>query len=73
MVKTLMDAIDEVATLPESDQEEIARQLLAHVDKIRRLRADLQAGIASLDAGQSQPLAIDELITRARHRAGAGR
>jgi hypothetical protein len=70
MMELLQQAIDEAGKLPEADQEAIARQLLAHVDKIRRLRADLQAGIASLDGGQGQPLAIDELITRARRRAG---
>jgi hypothetical protein len=70
MVKALKDAIDQIATLPESDQEEIARQLLAYIDKIRRLRADLQAGVDSLDAGRGRPLDMDEVVARARRRAG---
>jgi hypothetical protein len=47
MVKPLTLAIDEIATLPEADQEEIALRLSAHVDKIRRLRADLPADAKS--------------------------
>jgi hypothetical protein len=70
MVKALKTAIDEIAALPEADQEEIARQLLAHVERIRQLRADLHAGIDSLDAGRGQPLDIDDVIARARSRAG---
>jgi hypothetical protein len=70
MVKTLKNAIDEIATLPETDQEEIARQILAHVEKIRRLRTDLQSGVNSLDAGRGRQLDIVDVIARARHRGG---
>jgi predicted transcriptional regulator len=70
MVNTLKNAIDEIATLPEADQEEIARQLLTHVAKVRQLRADLQAGVDSLDAGRGRQLDIDDVIARARHRGG---
>jgi hypothetical protein len=45
MIRVLKEAIDEVAALPESDQEQIGRELLLHVEKIRALRADLQAGL----------------------------
>lgn len=64
MVKTLKAAIDEVATLPAADQEEIARQLLAHVEKIRRLRADVQAGVAALDRGDFEEVADEDLDAR---------
>jgi predicted transcriptional regulator len=69
-VNTLKNAIDEIATLSEADQEEIARQLLTHVAKVRQLRADLQAGVDSLDAGRGHQLDIDDVIARARHRGG---
>ena len=39
MVKTLERAFAEVATLPEAAQEEIGRQLLAHLEKLRALRS----------------------------------
>jgi hypothetical protein len=45
MVKTLETAIDEVARLPDADQEQIGRQLLAHVEKLRQLRAEIDKGI----------------------------
>ncbi|MDQ2078931.1 hypothetical protein RA307_01960 [Xanthobacteraceae bacterium Astr-EGSB] len=64
MVKTLKTAFDEIATLPDADQEEIARQLLAYVDKVRRLRVDLQDGIAALDRGDFDEIADEDLDAR---------
>jgi hypothetical protein len=68
VTKMLQNAIDEVATLPEADQDQIARALLEHVFKIRALRADLQAGINSLDAGRGKQAGIRDAINRARAR-----
>ncbi len=48
MINALKEALDQVATLPEADQEQIGRELLEHVLKIRALRADLQAGVDKL-------------------------
>jgi hypothetical protein len=70
MTKVLKDAMAEVATLPEADQEKIGRELLAHVEKIRALRAELEAGLRSLDAGHGKPLDIDDVIEKARARHG---
>ena len=64
MVKTLQKAIAEIASLPDADQEEIGRKLLSHVEKLRRLRADIEAGIESLDAGQGKPLDIEQFIAK---------
>jgi hypothetical protein len=62
MVKVLEQAIAELARLPEADQEQIGRSLLALVDKIRRVRAELDKGIRSLDAGEGKALDLEELI-----------
>jgi hypothetical protein len=62
MVKTLQKAIAEIANLPDADQEEIGRKLLSHVEKLRTLRADIDAGIRSLDAGRGSPLDIEQFI-----------
>ena len=62
MVKALEQAIAEVAALPDSDQEQIGRQLLSHVEKLRRLREEFDKGIQSLDAGKGRPVDIDEFI-----------
>jgi hypothetical protein len=67
-VKTLENAIAQVAGLPEAEQERIGRELLAHVEKLRSLRADLDRGIASLDADAGKPLDMADVIRRARER-----
>jgi hypothetical protein len=62
MVKALRDAIVEVTTLPDADQEEIGRRLLSHVQKLRQLRSEVDKGIRSLDAGEGRPLDIDDFL-----------
>ena len=72
MTKVLKVAIAEVATLPESDQELIGRELLAHVEKLRSLRGDIAQGAQSLDAGKGRALDIEDVISRARGRYAKG-
>ena len=69
MIKLLEQAMAEVEALSEADQEQIGRELLSHVEKLRRLRAELDKGIASLDAGNGIPLDIEKFIKdqNARH------
>ena len=68
MVKTLQKAIAEVASLPDSDQEEIGRKLLSHVEKLRKLRADIDAGIRSLDEGKGKAQALHSNAHQAMNR-----
>jgi hypothetical protein len=72
MTKVLKEAIAEVATLPESDQELIGRELLVHVEKLRSLRADIAHGVRSLDVGKGKRLDIEDVISRARGRYAKG-
>jgi len=62
MVRTLEQAIAEVAALPDADQEQIGRRLLSHVEKLRRLREELDKGARSLDAGKGRTFSIEEFI-----------
>jgi hypothetical protein len=62
MVKTLEQAIAEVQRLPAEDQEQIGRTLLSHVEKLRALRAEVDKGIRSLDAGQGRESSIADFI-----------
>jgi len=62
MVRTLEKAIAEVSNLPDADQEQIAQRLLSHVEKLRQLRADIDKGIHSLDAGEGKPLDIEDFL-----------
>jgi hypothetical protein len=64
MVRTLEQAIAEVERLPAADQEQIARSLIFHVERLRALRAEIDKGILSLDAGQGRESNIEEFIRR---------
>jgi hypothetical protein len=66
MVKTLEQAIEKLAALPETDQEEIGRKLISHVEKLRFLRREVDEGIRQLDAGEGAPLDIDEIFVEDR-------
>ena len=72
MVKTLEVAIARAGELPEAAQELLGRELLERLDALSRLRAEIEAGIRELDAGQGEPLDIEEVITQARIEHGAG-
>jgi hypothetical protein len=62
MVKSLELAIAELTNLPDTDQEQIARRLLSHVEKLRLLRADIDAGIRSLDVGGGEALSVEDFL-----------
>jgi hypothetical protein len=70
MVKTLEQAIAEIESLPVSDQEQIGRKLLSHIEKLRFLRDDIDKGVRSLDAGKGRELDIQDLIRRKNERHG---
>jgi hypothetical protein len=72
IAKALKEAVDEVATLPKADQEQIGHKLLSHVEKLRGLRADIDTGIRSLDAGKGRELNIEEFIRQANRRHDRG-
>jgi dihydroneopterin aldolase len=66
MTKLLEKAIQKVSALPEAAQESIAEDLIAHVENVEHLRAELQKGINSLDRDQGQDIDIEQLIKVAR-------
>jgi hypothetical protein len=70
MTEVLKEAMNEAATLPAADQEKIGRELLSHVEKLRRLRAEIDKGIRSLDAGQGSELDIEDFIRKANRGYG---
>ena len=70
MTNALSAAVEALELLPEADQENIGRQVLQHVEKLRVLRADVDAGIRSFESGAGQQLEIDDVIAVARHRHG---
>ena len=68
MVKALEQAIAEIESLPVSDQEQIGRKLLSHVEKLNALRAEIDKGIRSLDAGKGSTLDIEDFLRRKHER-----
>jgi hypothetical protein len=70
MVRTLEQAIAQLSRLPEADQEQIGRKLLSHVEKLNALRAEIDKGLRSLDAGKGVAVNIEELILQKNSRRG---
>jgi hypothetical protein len=66
----LEEAMSRVATLPAAAQEKIGEELLLHVEKVGRLRAELEKGVQSLDRGEGRELDIEDAIKRARAQYG---
>lgn len=67
MTKVVEKAINEISHLPPEDQESIARGLLSHIEKLQRLRSELDRGLRSLDAGKGAELDIEEFIRARRY------
>ena len=70
MVRTLEQAIAQIAQLSDADQEEIGRKLLSHVEKLNALRSEIDEGIRSLDAGKGSPLNMEEFLRRKNAKHG---
>jgi transposase len=64
MVKTLEQAIAQVSQLPDADQEQIGRKLLSHVERLNALRAEIDKGLRSLEAGQGSPLNMEDFLRK---------
>ena len=71
MIKSLELAIAELAALPDSDQERIGHRLLSHVEKLRQLRAEVDQGNRSLDAGKGTRFDVEGFLWRKNQRNGA--
>lgn len=70
MVRTLEQAIAQISRLPDADQEEIGRKLLSHVEKLNALRAEIDRGINSLDAGRGDTLNMEDFLREKNSRHG---
>ena len=68
MVRTLEQAIAQLSRLPEADQEQIGRKLLSHVEKLNALRAEIDKGLRSLDAGEGRVVNIEDMLRQKNSR-----
>jgi hypothetical protein len=64
MTKLLQQAFEAASRLSNEEQDRIARELTAYLEKLERLRADIDEGIRSLDAGEGREIEIEELLGR---------
>lgn len=70
MVRTLEQAIAQISRLPDADQEQIGRKLLFHVEKLNALRAEIDKGVRSLDAGEGRALDLEDFLRDKNSRHG---
>jgi hypothetical protein len=70
MSNTFKDAVEQVSALPDATQEQIGRELLAHVEQLQRLRSRLEHATQSLDRGGGREVEMADVIRRARSRYG---
>jgi len=68
MVRTFEKAIAEVANLPDADQELIGQRLLSHVEKLDRLRVEIDKGIRSFDGGEGEPCDTEDFLRQQNER-----
>ena len=71
MTKLFERAAAEVAKLPETEQDRIGRELIAHMEKLRELRGEIDSAARSLEAGKGREIDIEDVIARARSRHAA--
>ena len=70
MVRTLEQAIAQISRLPDADQEQIGRNLLTHVEKLRAIRTEIDKGIQSLDEGVGRALDMEDFLRDKNSRHG---
>lgn len=66
MQDILSIAFSKAAALPKDAQEKLGRDLLDRIETLSRLRREIDAGLAELDAGQGAPLDVERLIREER-------
>jgi hypothetical protein len=70
MTKTLELALSKAATLSESAQEQLGRELLERIDTLSRLRSDIEIGLRELNAGLGVEIDMADVVTQARREYG---
>ena len=65
MTTLLQQAFEAASRLPDAEQDRLGRELKAYLEKLERLRDDIDEGIRSLDAGEGRELDIEEIVERA--------
>ena len=59
MVRAIELAVEALGSLPAADQERMGRQLLSYIEKLLRLRIEVEKGVRALDDAAGVPLDVD--------------
>ena len=70
MVRALELAIEALQSLPAADQERMGRQVLAHIEKLLRLRIEIDKGARLLEVEAGVPLDVDDFLRQQNERHG---
>jgi hypothetical protein len=73
MARTLEQAIAQISRLPDADQEQIGGKLLARVEKLRAIHAEIDKGIQSLDEGMGRALDMEDFLRNKNSRHGGAK
>jgi hypothetical protein len=63
-------AVTALASLPERDQDRMGRQVLTYIERLLQLRADIDKGSGSIEAGASEALDIEDFLRQQNERHG---
>lgn len=66
--ESLTKAIAKARQLSDADQERVGRELSRYVDDLCALRADIEQGLRSLEAGLGKEVDFDDIIALAHAR-----
>ena len=70
MVRVLELAVEALGSLPAADQERMGRQLLSYIEKLLRLRIEVDKGARALEDEAGVPLDVDDVLDRQNERHG---
>jgi hypothetical protein len=70
MVRVLELAVEALGRLPAADQERMGRQLLTYIEKLVRLRVEIDQGVGALDPAAAVPLDVEDFLQRQNERHG---
>ena len=70
MVRVLELAVEALGSLPAADQERMGRQLLSYIEKLLRLRIEVDKGARALEDEAGVPLDVDAFLHQQNERHG---
>lgn len=70
VVRSIELAVAALASLPERDQDRMGRQLLAYIERLLQLRAEIDKGSGAFETDAGAMLDIEDFLHRQNERHG---